>query len=162
MLKYATLETPIGIMTFIDRGGEICAVNVGDIPIYPERAEMGNTRALSSAKKQMTEYFRGKRTHFDLPLMPVGTKFQMNVWRELFKIPFGRIVSYADVARAIGAPAAHRAVGTAVGKNPIPIIIPCHRVITSNAKIGGFRLGLPMKRQLLQHEMPLFNGKKFQ
>ncbi|MCL2369157.1 MAG: methylated-DNA--[protein]-cysteine S-methyltransferase [Alphaproteobacteria bacterium] len=162
MLKYATLETPIGIMTFIDRGGEICAINVGDAPEYPATAVLGNTRALSSAKKQMMEYFKGRRTDFDLPLMPVGTKFQMNVWRELSKIPFGKLVSYGDIARAIGLPAAHRAVGTAVGKNPIPIIIPCHRVITSGAKIGGFRLGLPMKRQLLQHEMPLFDGKKFQ
>jgi len=155
MLKYSCLSTKVGVITFIERGGELVALNVGAAPDHPESAVPANSRVLSAAKRQMKEYLAGKRREFDLPIVPVGTKFQQNVWRELLKIPFGKTVNYLDIAKAVGCPDGSRAVGGAVGKNPIPIIIPCHRVIASNGKLGGFSLGLPMKRQLLCLEMPL-------
>ncbi|MCL2737361.1 MAG: methylated-DNA--[protein]-cysteine S-methyltransferase [Alphaproteobacteria bacterium] len=155
MIKYSCLSSKLGVITFIERGGELVALNVGDAPNYPASAAPANTRVLSAAKKQMREYLGGKRKEFDLPIAPIGTKFQQSVWRALLKIPFGKTVSYADIANSVEKPKGQRAVGGAVGKNPIPIIIPCHRVIATSGKLGGFSLGLPMKRKLLCLEMPL-------
>jgi len=155
MIKYSCLSTKLGIITFVERGGELIAINVGDAPIHPTSAVIANSRILSTAKKQMREYLAGKRREFKLAMAPVGTKFQQNVWRELLKIPFGKTISYLDIANKVNCPDGARAVGGAVGKNPIPIIIPCHRVIAASGKLGGFSLGLPIKRKLLCLEMPL-------
>jgi methylated-DNA-[protein]-cysteine S-methyltransferase len=102
--------------------------------------------------RQLAEYFRGERTEFDLPLDPKGTGFQRAVWKALLEIPYGETCSYGDLARAIGRPAAVRAVGAANGSNPIAIIIPCHRVIGASGKLVGYGGGLPMKRMLLDLE----------
>jgi methylated-DNA-[protein]-cysteine S-methyltransferase len=102
--------------------------------------------------RQLTEYFAGDRMEFDLPLAPAGTEFQRAVWNALVKIPYGETCSYSDLARAIGRPAAVRAVGAANGSNPIAIIVPCHRVIGSSGKLVGYGGGLPMKRMLLDLE----------
>jgi O-6-methylguanine DNA methyltransferase len=106
----------------------------------------------AAVARQLDEYWARKRREFDLPLDPAGTPFQMDVWRALLEIPFGETRSYKDIAVAVGRPRAVRAVGNAVGKNPIPIIIPCHRVISSDGRIGGFSLGLPLKRLLMKIE----------
>jgi methylated-DNA-[protein]-cysteine S-methyltransferase len=101
---------------------------------------------------QLDEYFAGKRQEFDLPLAPAGTDFQCQVWQGLQEIPFGETWSYGELARHVGRPKASRAVGAANGLNPIPVIIPCHRVIGSNGKLTGFGGGLETKSFLLKLE----------
>ena len=101
---------------------------------------------------QLSEYFAGQRTQFDLPLKPRGTQFQMRVWQALREIPFGQTRSYMDLARAIGSPEAIRAVGAANGKNPLSIIVPCHRVIGADGSLTGFAGGLQVKAALLALE----------
>jgi methylated-DNA-[protein]-cysteine S-methyltransferase len=98
---------------------------------------------------QLGEYFAGKRKEFELDLAPVGTDFQLRVWRALSTIPYGAVRNYGDIARAIGQPKAARAVGQANGCNPLPIVIPCHRVIASDGSIGGYSGGLAIKHRLL-------------
>jgi methylated-DNA-[protein]-cysteine S-methyltransferase len=112
-------------------------------------------RQLGEALRQLKAYFKGRLRDFDLPLNAVGTEFQKRVWDELCRIPFGQTVSYGDVAQAIGNPNASRAVGLANGRNPIAIIVPCHRVIGSNGKLVGYGGGLDQKQILLDLERPL-------
>lgn len=107
--------------------------------------------------KQLKAYFAGRLRDFDLPLAPQGTPFQRKVWKQLEKIPYGEIKSYLDIAKAVGKPSGPRAVGAANGRNPIPIIVPCHRVIGASGKLVGFGGGLPTKKWLLLHENPHFN-----
>jgi methylated-DNA-[protein]-cysteine S-methyltransferase len=102
--------------------------------------------------RQLDEYFKGSRKSFSLKLLPQGTSFQKLVWRQLKRIPYGKAVSYGDVARAVGKPHAYRAVGNANNKNPIAIVIPCHRVIGSDGKLVGYGSGLWRKEWLLNHE----------
>ena len=106
---------------------------------------------LKDTATQLEEYFAGERTGFDVPMELDGTTFQKEVWRELSRIPYGETISYGELARRVGRPKGPRAVGQANGKNPIPIIVPCHRVLASNG-IGGYGGGLPMKRALLAVE----------
>jgi methylated-DNA-[protein]-cysteine S-methyltransferase len=105
-----------------------------------------------AVRRQLEEYFAGRRQAFDVPLSMPGTDFQQTVWAELRRIPYGETISYGELARRVGNPAASRAVGSANGKNPIPIIVPCHRVIATGGKLGGFGGGLDTKRWLLSHE----------
>lgn len=107
---------------------------------------------LLGAERQLGEYFSGTRTVFNLPLEPRGTDFQKQVWQQLLKIPYGQHISYGEQARRLGRPKASRAVGAANGKNPIGIIIPCHRVIGASGSLTGFAGGIEMKRQLLALE----------
>ena len=107
---------------------------------------------MAECLRQLTEYFKGRRQKFSIPLLLEGTDFQKAVWRQLQKIPFGQTASYGDVARAVGSPRAFRAVGNANNKNPIPLIIPCHRVIGSDGKLVGFGGGIWRKHWLLEHE----------
>jgi methylated-DNA-[protein]-cysteine S-methyltransferase len=111
-----------------------------------------NDRALKNAVQQIQAYFAGKLTHFDLPLAPDGTPFQKKVWKALCKVKFGATASYGDIAKAIGNPAACRAVGLANGRNPIAIVIPCHRIIGTNGKLVGYGGGLDRKKTLLALE----------
>jgi methylated-DNA-[protein]-cysteine S-methyltransferase len=104
---------------------------------------------LDAAARQLRAYFAGDLRVFDIPLDPLGTQFQKRVWHELITIPFGEIRSYSQVAQAIGAPRAVRAVGAANGANPLPIVVPCHRVIGSSGKLVGYGGGLPLKQRLL-------------
>jgi len=108
--------------------------------------------AVREAREQILAYFAGERRTFALPLAPAGTPFQLGVWRELQRIPFGATRSYREIAERIGAPKAVRAVGAANGRNPLPIVVPCHRVIGSNGSMTGFGGGLPIKQFLLGHE----------
>ncbi len=109
-------------------------------------------RILADAVLQLTEYFAGERRDFDLPLDPVGTEFQHQAWKVLREIPYGTTISYGEQARRLGDPNKSRAVGAANGRNPISIIVPCHRVIGSTGKLTGFAAGVETKAWLLQHE----------
>lgn len=109
-------------------------------------------KALALAQSQLGEYFRGQRKAFDLPLDIQGTEFQQRVWKELAKVPYGKTISYRELARRIKNEKAVRAVGTANGKNPLCVVIPCHRVIASDGTLGGYSGGLDVKARLLQIE----------
>ncbi|WP_299973354.1 methylated-DNA--[protein]-cysteine S-methyltransferase [uncultured Pseudoteredinibacter sp.] len=142
------IETPVGCLQICARADGICAL------LYaPEKGviEQGNEHS-RLAKKQLLEYFAGKRKEFQLNLSVKGTDFQEQVWQQLKAIPFGECRSYGDIAQAINKPKAMRAVGAANGRNPLPIIVPCHRVIGSNGTLTGFAGGLAMKEWLLRHE----------
>jgi methylated-DNA-[protein]-cysteine S-methyltransferase len=112
----------------------------------------GDNDVLDETRTQLDDYFTGKRRSFDLPLRPIGTPFQREVWAMLEHIPYGETWSYGDVARRIDKPAAVRAVGAANGRNPIPIVVPCHRVIGADGSLTGFGGGLPTKQFLLELE----------
>lgn len=107
---------------------------------------------LATAAQQIEEYLAGKRTRFELPLAPEGTDFQQRVWQELMKIPYGKTFSYSDIAHNLKNEKAVRAVGTANGKNPLCLIVPCHRVIAANGSLGGYSGGLEIKKKLLDLE----------
>lgn len=118
----------------------------------PQKALLQTTELLSMATIQLDEYFQGKRTTFSLPFKLIGTPFQLAVWKELQNIPYGQTTSYKEIAQKINKPKAYRAVGMANNKNPLPIIIPCHRVIGSNGKLIGYAGGLKLKNYLLELE----------
>lgn len=124
----------------------------GRHPAAPDPLWKQDRRAFSEVIGQLEAYFAGKLEEFDVPLVPEGTPFQQRVWKNLCDIPFGETISYGELARRIGNPNASRAVGLANGTNPIPIIIPCHRVIGSNGKLTGYGGGLPIKEKLLALE----------
>lgn len=121
-------------------------------PARPDPAWREDSTSLQEPIRQLRAYFSGELEAFDLPLAPQGTSFQLEVWRRLCDIPFGETISYGELARRIGNPKASRAVGLANGANPIPIVIPCHRVIGSNGKLTGYGGGLPIKEKLLALE----------
>ena len=152
MTLYQTqLESPIGPLTLIasDFGlrrvafssQESTTLEAGEI--HPE---------LTRAAEQLREYFDGQRQVFDLPLDLVGTDFQREAWRALAAVPYGETRSYGEQAQAIGRPGAYRAVGSANAKNPIPVVLPCHRIVGTNGSLTGFAGGLDLKRWLLAHE----------
>ena len=118
----------------------------------PQKALLQTTELLSMATIQLDEYFQGKRTTFSLPFKLTGTPFQLAVWKELQNIPYGQTTSYKEIDQKINKPKAYRAVGMANNKNPLPIIIPCHRVIGSNGKLIGYAGGLNLKNYLLELE----------
>ena len=133
--------SPLGVITLGIRAGALALL---DLP--------GEARPSVGAEELRTEYFAGRRQHFDLPLAPVGTAFQRAVWAELARVPYGQTLSYLQLAQRLGKPAAVRAVAQALGRNPIAIILPCHRIISSGGGLGGFSAGLETKRRLLQLE----------
>ncbi|MGC1617480.1 MAG: methylated-DNA--[protein]-cysteine S-methyltransferase [Candidatus Acidiferrum sp.] len=153
-ISYSILKSPVGPLLLAGDAGGLRMVHFasGRRPKSPERDWVENETAFRDVKQQLQEYFAGKRKDFDLPLVLEGTEFQLLVWRSLMKIPYGETVSYGQLARRIGSPDAARAVGLANGSNPIPIIIPCHRVIGSNGELTGFGGGLPVKKKLLALE----------
>lgn len=109
-------------------------------------------KILKEVSTQLEQYFKGKRQHFDLPVDIIGTDFQIKVWKALAQVPYGETVSYSDIAKKIKSPQSVRAVGTANSKNPICIIVPCHRVITNTGKLGGYAGGTKLKQALLDLE----------
>lgn len=119
----------------------------------------GAARVLRKAIDQIERYFKGALTHFALPLAPVGTDFQKRVWKQLGMIPYGSTTTYGAIARSLGDPNATRAVGLANGSNPIPIVVPCHRVIGADGGLTGFGGGLERKRWLLDHERRVSGGQ---
>ncbi len=149
-LTMILLDSPIGELQLVARGDELAMLNLPNGPRID--APMKRASVLARAAKQLAEYFAGKRREFEVPLAPDGTPFQQIVWRALLAIPFGETRSYGEIARAIRRPAASRAVGLANGRNPIAIIVPCHRVIGANGTLTGYGGGLPTKQWLLAHE----------
>ena len=151
-MNYTYLDTLIGPLLI---AGDAEAIRTIRFPkkgkaVQPEpQWNESASGPVSEAVRQLREYFAGKRTEFDLPLEPEGTAFQRRVWRRLQEIPYGETISYGELAKRIGNPKASRAVGAANGKNPIPIVIPCHRVIGANGTLTGFGGGLPIKEALL-------------
>jgi methylated-DNA-[protein]-cysteine S-methyltransferase len=154
-VNYSYLESPVGPLLI---AGDANAIHFIHFPrdgraVKPQTGWTESPRGpVSGALRQLREYFAGKRIEFDLPLAPEGTEFQRNVWRRLQEIPYGETISYGELAKRIGNPKASRAVGAANGQNPIPIVIPCHRVIGANGKLTGFGGGLPTKEALLALE----------
>lgn len=148
-LFYFETET-IGKITIVENGKAINHVYFGELAAKKENIK--ETALLKEAGKQLEEYFLGIRKIFDLPAEPKGTDFQKKVWNELLKIPYGKTCSYKDIAIGIGNKNACRAVGMANNRNPIPIIIPCHRVIGSDGKLVGYGGGLHIKEKLLRIE----------
>jgi methylated-DNA-[protein]-cysteine S-methyltransferase len=150
-MKYAQVDTPIGKLTVVAADTGVRRI-LWDGEAPPEGAFEGGSDLLDAAVTQIREYFAGARTTFDLPLDLGGTPFQQKVWLELAAIPFGTTISYGEQARRIGRPQAARAVGAANGRNPVPVVLPCHRVIGSGGALTGFGGGLDTKRSLLRHE----------
>ncbi len=107
---------------------------------------------LAQARRELEEYGRGRRTHFSVPFELEGTHFQCEVWKALFEIPWGEVRTYGEVARALGRPGAARAVGAAAGRNPLPVIVPCHRLVGAGGALGGFSAGIEVKKRLLELE----------
>lgn len=141
------IETPIGpLHAIVDDAGRLVELGFRE-PLLKESAPLP-----ARVADQITEYFAGRRQAFELELAPRGTAFQLAVWNALLAIPYGDTISYAELARRIGKPAAVRAVGAANGANPIPVIIPCHRVIGSNGSLTGYGGGIERKQWLLAHE----------
>jgi methylated-DNA-[protein]-cysteine S-methyltransferase len=154
MQATTTLETPIGRLTLTARGGLLTGLYMEEhryAPSLPGPQEHGN-RGFAEAIDQIKAYFTGALKRFDLPLSLDGTRFQKQVWAGLLEIPYGETVSYGELAQRVGKPGAARAVGLANGRNPVSIIVPCHRVIGANGSLVGYGGGLDRKVWLLQHE----------
>jgi len=150
-MNFQYLDTPIGTLRLLSNGAQLVNIEFAGQYDATDAVENSDT-VLAACAAQLTAYFAGKRRHFDLPLAPRGTPFQLSVWSALAKIPYGELRSYRDIARSIGNSAAVRAVGAANGRNPLPIVVPCHRVIASNGALTGFAGGLEVKRFLLDLE----------
>ena len=148
--RHAVLPSPVGDLVVVEDEGAVVALRLGD-PARPEDGERDD-RAAPAAVEQLSEYFAGSRTGFDLELAPGGTPFQQRVWALLREIPYGETRSYGQLAAALGSAGASRAVGLANARNPIGIVVPCHRVIGSGGTLTGYAGGLPRKRWLLDHE----------
>lgn len=153
---FKTMASPVGELTLIACDVGLAAVlwendDAGRVPLGP-LIEQADHPILVEAEHQLVEYFAGQRTDFSLPLAAEGTDFRKKVWRALLAIPFRETRSYADIARSVGKPNAYRAVGAAIGMNPLSIVAPCHRVIGSGGALTGFAGGLDTKRHLLIHE----------
>jgi methylated-DNA-[protein]-cysteine S-methyltransferase len=154
MMSYTQIESPVGPLLLVaDEAGlrQILFVN-GRHQARPEASWKEDGAPLEKTISQLRSYFAGEREEFDLTLAPEGTPFQQEVWKRLCAIPYGETISYGELAKQIGNPQASRAVGLANGSNPIPIVIPCHRVIGSNGKLTGYGGGLPIKEKLLALE----------
>ena len=153
---YKIYDFEIGELAICEENGKIVLVNVvktkEDIEEMAKNSIQKETSLIKNTKQQLDEYFAGKRKKFDIPIKLDGTDFQINVWKELLKIPYGETCSYLDIAKRIGNPNASRAVGMANNKNKIIIIVPCHRVIGSNKKLVGYACGLDVKEKLLELE----------
>lgn len=143
-------DTPLGLMGLEEENGAIVRLLLPGAPV--PRIACHETPLLTEGKRQLLEYLAGVRRVFDLPLAPKGTEFYRSVWRALEEIPYGETRSYRDIAQAVGRPRAVRAVGQANHHNPIPIIIPCHRVVGANGSLTGYGGGLDLKERLLRLE----------
>jgi methylated-DNA-[protein]-cysteine S-methyltransferase len=156
MNSYTYIDSPIGRLLLGTDGEALIRIDM-DVPDRPPR-DLENwtcdpsAAPLAEVARQLEEYFTGRRRVFDLPIRMEGTEFQRRAWRMLMEIPYGQTRSYGEQARRIGNPNASRAVGLANGRNPIPIVVPCHRVIGADGSLTGFGGGVERKRWLLAHE----------
>lgn len=174
VIRAGSVDTPLGCLELVAGPRGLRAVRLpGERPAARRRADARGAGAvddagpgpvdpaacLLEAARQLAEYFAGERTVFELPLDPVGTPFQRAAWEVLRTIPFGRAISYGQQAARLGAPNAARAVGAANGRNPLPIVVPCHRVVGSDGSLVGFAAGMGAKAWLVRHEGIVLPGR---
>jgi methylated-DNA-[protein]-cysteine S-methyltransferase len=154
MILCRRIDSPVGPLMLAADDAGLRHIEFRDNRHPADRSDWhgGDNEALQAAEAQLGEYFSGKRRQFDLPLAPRGTGFQLRVWWELARIPFGETISYAQLAQRLDNPNGTRAVGAANGRNPLPIVLPCHRVIGADGALTGFGGGLPTKDYLLRLE----------
>lgn len=157
--SHIQIQSPVGILTLVASPKALRAILWEKEPQGRVKVEWGHENAehplLKAAREQLNAYFEGKRRQFELPLDPIGTPFQHEAWMALAQIPFGHTLSYSELAQRLGKPKAARAVGAAIGKNPLSIVLPCHRVIGAKGQLTGFAGGLNVKAQLLAMESSL-------
>ncbi|WP_298444400.1 methylated-DNA--[protein]-cysteine S-methyltransferase [uncultured Ferrimonas sp.] len=155
-MHYSEIDSPMGTVLIVgsEQGLHAVSFQQGSQPLAIAADWQRDDQALCAARTQLQQYFAGQRQQFELALAPVGTEFQRQVWQALCQIPYGTTASYGQIASAIGKPKAVRALGAANGKNPIAVVIPCHRVIGANGSLTGYAGGLELKQQLLQLEQP--------
>lgn len=153
-LREAWMESPVGALRLLSDGEALVGVTMEDRAGGPrlDSADGRGDPLLEKARRELAEWFAGERTTFSLPLRPRGTPFQLEVWRALCEIPFGETRTYGEIAARLGRPSASRAVGAANGRNPIGIVVPCHRVIGADGTLTGYAGGMERKRWLLEHE----------
>jgi methylated-DNA-[protein]-cysteine S-methyltransferase len=168
MRSHTVIDSMLGPLTIVAEDGQIRCLYMDLQRHRPADAELGepeprgrDAEPFRAAAEQINAYFAGELTTFDLPLAPRGSEFQLRVWTALRDIPYGRTESYGDLAKRIGSPGAARAVGLANGKNPIGIVIPCHRVVGSNGSLTGHGGGLDRKRRLLDLELAVSGAALF-
>lgn len=155
MIFHQRIDSPVGplLLAADDQGLRLIEFHSPRHPMAQlDQWQQGDHPLLQAAHAQLQEYFAGERQDFDLPLAPQGTDFQRQVWHMLASIPYGQTISYAQLAQRVGKPTATRAVGAANGRNPLPIVLPCHRVIGADGSLTGFGGGLPTKHYLLKLE----------
>lgn len=166
-IHYTTAASPFGRLLVARTERGVCAVSLADSDRalqaqlrreYPQAEVRRDRNGLSQWVRALLRHLGGRQPRLDLPLDVRGTAFQIRVWEELRRIPYGQTRTYGEIARAIGKPRAARAVGAACGSNPVPLIIPCHRVVRGGGALGGYGLGLPRKRALLEKERALARG----
>jgi methylated-DNA-[protein]-cysteine S-methyltransferase len=154
-VPYAVIDSPVGPLTLVSSpDGELTGLYMDQQRHRPAQGLFGDRddSLLPQVAVQLEEYFAGRRTRFDLPLKLIGTAFQQEVWTALLDIPYGRTTTYGELAERLGKPRAARAVGLANGRNPIGIVVPCHRVVGSTGSLTGYGGGLDRKQHLLSHE----------
>lgn len=151
---YTMSEGPLGLVVIAADGGKITSISLRDRDAPPsfEPERVRDDAAFAHARAELEAYFAGTLRDFTLPLAPEGTPFQRRVWDALCRIPYGETTTYGEIAAALGIPRSSRAVGAAIGRNPIAIVIPCHRVIGRNGSLTGYAAGVERKRWLLAHE----------
>ncbi|MGV9968248.1 methylated-DNA--[protein]-cysteine S-methyltransferase [Streptomyces olivaceus] len=154
MKQHTVIDSPYGALTLVAEDGVLCGLYMTDQRHRPPEESFGarDERPFAGAEEQLEAYFAGELTEFDLPLRLTGTPFQRTVWDQLRKIPYGETRTYGQLADALGNPAASRAVGLANGRNPIGIVVPCHRVIGASGGLTGYGGGLERKQRLLDFE----------
>ncbi len=154
-MTHTLLDSPVGTLTLVERGGGLAGLYLAGQRHLPETTAFGprDDGALQGVQEQLVAYFEGTLRDFDVVLATAGTPFQQAVWAALREVPYGRTCTYAELAAAIGRPTAVRAVGAANGRNPVSIVVPCHRVVGSGGALTGYAGGLARKQQLLQHEL---------
>jgi len=156
MTRYARFKTPLGTVLAIAAGGVLTGLHFEGgkhaPAVAPEWREDPYASPLQECAQQLADYFAGKRQCFDLPVASQGTPFQQRVWREIAQVPYGATISYAELAARAGAPGSARAAGAATGRNPLAIVVPCHRIVAANGALTGYAGGLTRKHFLLAHE----------
>jgi methylated-DNA-[protein]-cysteine S-methyltransferase len=154
--KYTIVDSPLGALTVVADDGALTGLYFPHHWTRPDRTSFGlrDDVAFDEVTRQLKEYFAGERREFDLPMRAEGDQFDRSVWAEIAKIPYGETATYGDIATALHDPTAARAVGAAVGRNPLSILVACHRVVGKNGVLTGYAGGLQRKRHLLELEQP--------
>ncbi len=156
MTRFARIPSPFGALLVIAAGGALTGIHFADGKYVPEVGrdwiEDLQWAPIQACANQLAEYFEGRRPAFALPLEPAGTDFQKRVWREIAAVPFGRTITYAELAARAGSPGSARAAGAATGRNPVSIVVPCHRIVGSGGGLTGYAGGLERKARLLELE----------